>query len=405
MQLLSVSTLNAYLAELFAYDPVLSDVWVEGEITNFSQSSKGHVYFTLKDGAAQMPCALFRSHLARVNAPLGNGQAVIAHGRVSLWQDTGKLQFYVDMVQPEGMGRLELEFQALKARLEEEGLFDPARKRGLPRFPATIGIVTSPQAAALQDMLNVLNRRYPLAEIVLSPTAVQGDGAGTQVAAAIESLHRRVRVDVIIVARGGGSMEELWAFNEEVVARAIFASPVPVISGVGHEVDYTIADYVADLRAPTPSAAAELVAPNIAELRSSLRGAREFLDARIREQVEAARMDVRHMEGHLQRLSPAHTLERLRERLLLLHDGVLTRLGHSVQLRRSRLEGQRKRLEALAPESVLRRGYAVVTTEDGRPVMSAAGVEVGEDLLTCFGNGTVRSLVMSVERKERRDVA
>jgi exodeoxyribonuclease VII large subunit len=404
MQLLTVSTLNAYLGELFAYDPILSDVWVEGEITNYSQSGKGHVYFTLKDGSAQMPCALFRSHLARVNAQLSNGQAVIAHGRVSLWQDTGKLQFYVDMVQPEGMGRLELEFQALKARLEEEGLFDPARKRELPRFPATIGIVTSPQAAALQDMLTVLNRRYPLAEIVLSPTPVQGDGAGTQVAAAIESLHRRVRVDVIIVARGGGSMEELWAFNEEVVARAIFGSPVPVISGVGHEVDYTIADYVADLRAPTPSAAAELVAPNISELRASVRAAQEFLDARLGEQVEAARMDVRHLEGHLQRLSPSHTLDRLRERLALLHDGALTRLDHAVQLRRSTLEGQRRRLEALDPEGVLRRGYAVVTREDGTPVHSATSAEVGEDLLTYFGDGTVRSLVMDLERR-KRDVA
>ena len=404
MQLVTVSALNAYLGELFAFDPVLRDVWVEGEITNFSQSSKGHVYFTLKDGAAQLPCALFRSNLARVRAPLGNGQAVIAHGRVDLWQDTGKLQFYVDMVQPEGVGRLELEFQALKARLEEEGLFDPARKRGLPRFPATIGIVTSPKAAALQDMLNVLNRRYPLAEVVLSPTAVQGDGAGAQVAAAIESLHRRARVDVIIVARGGGSMEELWAFNEEVVARAIFGSPVPVISGVGHEVDFTIADYVADLRAPTPSAAAELVAPNTQELRGSLRAAQEFLDARLREQVEGARMDVRHMEGHLRRLSPEHALLRHRERLALLFDGASTRLGHAVELRRAGVEGQRARLEALDPAGVLRRGYAAVTRGDGTPLVGVGGLSAGEELVTHLAGGSVRSRVTAVEGRER-DVA
>lgn len=404
MQLLTVAALNAYLGELFRYDPVLSDLWVEGEITNFSQSSKGHVYFTLKDGSAQIPCALWRSNLARVAAPLGNGQAVIAHGYVSLWQDTGKLQMYVDMVQPEGVGRLELEFQALKARLEEEGLFDPARKRQLPRFPTTIGIVTSPQAAALQDMLNVLNRRYPLAEVILSPTAVQGDGAGAQVAAAIESLHRRVRVDVIIVARGGGSMEELWAFNEEVVARAIFGCPVPVISGVGHEVDFTIADFVADLRAPTPSAAAELVAPNIEGLRGSLQSAQEFLDSRMSEQLESCRLNVRHLEGHLQRLSPVSTLERHRERLALLHDGALARLGHALELRRGVLNGQRQRLEALDPHGVLRRGYAVVTRTNGVPLTSTESLSEGDELLTCLADGAVRSSVLGVERKDR-DVA
>lgn len=404
MQLLTVSGLNQYLGELFALDPIVSDVWVEGEITNFSESAKGHVYFTLKDGTAQMPCAIWRSNVARVRTPLGNGLAVIAHGRVSLWQDTGRVQFYVDLVQPEGVGRLELAFQALKARLDEEGLFDVERKRPLPRFPTTIGIVTSQQAAALQDMLTVLNRRYPLAEVVLAHTAVQGDGAGVKVAAAIQSLYRRARVDVIIVARGGGSMEELWAFNEEVVARAIFASPVPVISGVGHETDYTIADFVADLRAPTPSAAAELVAPNIAELSTALRGAREFLDARMGEQVDTMRMDVRHVRGHLERLSPASTLERHRERLVLLHDGARTRLAHAVQLRRSGLGGQADRLRALDPAAVLRRGYAAVTDEDGTPVRDAAGLAEGDGLITRLADGTVRSRVTAVER-QGRDVA
>ncbi len=400
LQLLTVTGLNSYLAGLFEYDPILTDVWVEGEITNLSQSSKGHAYFTIKDGGAQMQCALFRRDLARVRAPLANGQAVIVHGRISLWQDTGKLQLYVDMVQPEGMGRLELEFQALKARLEEEGLFDPARKRPLPRFPAVIGIVTSPQAAALQDILNVLNRRYPLAEVVLSPTPVQGDGAGLKVAAAIECLHRSTRVDVVIVARGGGSMEELWAFNEEQVARAIYRSPVPVISGVGHEVDYTIADYVADVRAPTPSAAAELVTPNIAELRHSLLGAETFLASRLREQVESCRADVRHAASHLERLSPAHELERHRERLGRLHEGAMTRLTHALQLRRSRTSGQYQRLEALDPNGVLRRGYAAVSRADGTALHGLDDLHEGEELITRFAEGTVQSLVLGVDRSD-----
>lgn len=404
MHILSVGQLNGYLSELFALDPILTDVWVEGEISNFSRSAKGHSYFTIKDAEAQMPCALFRSRSTRVNVPLENGQAVIAHGRVSLWQDTGKLQFYVDMVQPVGMGRLELEFQALKARLEEEGLFDTSRKRQLPRFPSVIGIVTSERAAALQDILNVLHRRYPLAEIVLSHTAVQGDGSGLEVAAAITRLHRSARLDVMIVARGGGSMEELWAFNEECVARAIFSCPVPVVSGVGHETDFTIADFVADLRAPTPSAAAELVAPNIAELRESLRSAQSFLDGNIGERLSGLRTEVRHAAAYLRRLSPAHTLQRYRDRLTLLSDGARTRLAHSVQLRRSQVEGQRYRLEALDPQGVLRRGYAAVSDLDGVPVTSVACVSEGDELLTRFSDGAVRSGVRTVGRN-REDVA
>jgi exodeoxyribonuclease VII large subunit len=411
VQLLTVSGLNFYLSELLSYDPIVGDVWVEGEITNYSQSARGHVYFTLKDGGAQMPCALFRSDLRKVRATLANGQAVIAHGRVGLWQDTGKLQFYVDMVQPEGLGRLELEFQALKARLEDDGLFDPARKRPLPRFPAAIGVVTSPQAAALQDILHVLGRRYPLAELVLSPTPVQGEGAGARVAAAIEALHREARVDVVIVARGGGSMEELWAFNEEVVARAIFACPVPVISGVGHETDYTIADYVADVRAPTPSAAAELVAPNIAELRDGLRGARAALDELMRARLEVLRLGLTHAEGSLRRLSPEHAVARHRERLALLDANTRTRLEHLLELRRSRVQGERSRLAALDPAAVLGRGYASVSAAGGAPVARAAQVAQGAPLVLRFADGSVAARAESAvgaprgRPKEGLDVA
>ncbi len=354
------------------------------------------MYFTIKDSDAQMPCVMFRSDTWRVNAPLSNGHAVIVHGRVSLWQSAGKLQLYVDMVQPEGVGRLELEFQALKAKLEAEGLFDVGRKRPLPRFPSAIGIVTSPQAAALQDILNVLRRRYPLAEVVLSPTLVQGDGAGQQIAAAIRRLYTSARVDVVIVARGGGSTEELWAFNEECVARAIFACPVPVISGVGHEVDYTIADYVADLRAPTPSAAAELVAPSILELRDGVRAAQESLDERLDVLVQSLRADLDRTKYHLARVSPAHAIADYRDRLRYVTSAAGQRMGHELELRRSALGGRLQQLEALNPSSVLRRGYASVSRPDGTPVPRASCLASGDETITTFADGAARSTVRTV---------
>ncbi|MDQ3855434.1 MAG: exodeoxyribonuclease VII large subunit [Chloroflexota bacterium] len=415
MQLLSVTQLNQYLGELFASDPILADLWVEGEISNYVQSSRGHVYFTVKDDGAQMPCALWRSYLGRVKTPLANGQSVLVHGRVSLWQDSGKLQMYVDMVQPVGVGRLALERELLWARLESEGLFDASRKRPLPLFPAAIGIVTSMNSAALQDILAVLNRRFPLAEVVLSHTAVQGREAAPQVALAIERLYRQTEVDVIIVARGGGSTEEQEVFNEECIARAIYGSPVPVVTGIGHqarrsadvadaEVFKTTADLVADVWAATPSAAAELATPDIRELRRSVLGMRSYLSSRLRDVLSSQRSDVRHLKSHLARVSPALTVARYRESLQTASDAATLRLEHTVERLRGQVDGQTAKLQALDPLSVLRRGYAVVARADGTPVTSAKGVLDGEPLLTRFRDGQVRSTVISVERSDK-DVA
>lgn len=404
LQILSVSQLNGYLSQLLQFDGLLGDLWLQGEISNFSQSSKGHAYFTIKDGAAQFPCVLFRSDYARVNARLENGQAVIIHGRVSLWEAAGRLQFYVDMVQPEGTGALELEFQALKAKLELEGLFDEDRKRPLPLYPSRIGIATSPQAAALQDILNVLGRRYPLAEILLSPTSVQGEGAGAQIANSIRRLYRDTRVDVIIVARGGGSKEDLWAFNEEAVARAIFASPVPVVSGVGHETDFTIADWVADLRAPTPSIAAEMVAPNVHDLHQQLVEKQRYINDCLTDQIQSLRNDLRHSESHLLTVSPRNALRYYRQRLDNLQQGVDTRLRYTLRIAGSRLGGQERRLQALNPKAVLRRGYAAVTTRKGMPVTGIDDISTGDRISVSFHDGGLVSAVEKVTRKEVESV-
>lgn len=402
MRLLTVSDLSEYLTSVLAVDPVLTDVWVEGEITNCSTPSSGHVYFTLKDGTAQLSCVLFRTYSNRIGVPLTNGQAALVHGRVGFWQSGGKLQLYADMVQPVGLGRLQLEFEALRARLEEEGLFDPARKRPLPRFPRAIGIVTSAQGAALQDILNVLGRRYPIAELVLAPTPVQGDGAALKIAAAIQRVCRTTDVEVVIVARGGGSIEELWAFNEECVARAIFGAAVPVISGVGHETDYTIADFVADMRAPTPSSAAELVTPNIAELRTELDAVEQYLTDTIHRHIELLRDGLDYAVSRLRAASPTRSVERQRELLRSRDEAARTRLHHLLQLRQADVLGQRMKLDALAPGAVLRRGYASVTDARGRAVRRAADLKPGECVTACFADGDALAEVLSTRQAERR---
>ncbi|HEX9018589.1 MAG TPA: exodeoxyribonuclease VII large subunit, partial [Anaerolineaceae bacterium] len=253
---LSVTDLTRYLRDLLDNDAVLQDVWVQGEISNLSQPQSGHKYFTLKDSAASLHCVVWRSTALRMRFGMQNGLAIEAHGAISVYERDGAYQLYVDAIRPAGEGLLYQQFMRLKSRLESEGLFDEERKRLLPERPRRIGIVTSSTAAALQDMLNTLAARYPLAEVILSPCAVQGDAAPDEIVAALERLCQQASPDVIIMARGGGSLEDLWAFNDERVVRAICASPIPVITGIGHETDFTLADFAADVRAPTPTGAA-----------------------------------------------------------------------------------------------------------------------------------------------------
>ena len=388
MQILSVSQLNTYLRELLDADPIVRDIWIEGEVSNFSRPPSGHCYFTLKEGEAQIRAVSWRSSVARIGAMPGNGDAVLAHGRVAFYESSGQIQLYVDMIRPAGVGLLYARFEELKARLAAEGLFDESRKRPLPDLPRRIGLATSPTGAALQDMLTILRRRYPLAEVVLAPCQVQGDGAADTVVEALYALYEQ-DLDLIIVARGGGSAEDLWTFNEEVVARAVFASPVPVISGVGHETDTTIIDYVADVRAPTPSAAAELAAPDMGELA----GAIELLHARaaelIRRRLDDSASDLDRLAHRLAQYSPATRLQRDRQLLDELARRAATRLAHSVALRRAQLAGTSAQLAALNPLATLGRGYAVVRRADGAIVTDPAQLAPGEALTITVKGGEI----------------
>jgi len=376
----TISHLSAYLKELLDLDPLLSDVWLRGEVSNFSRARSGHCYFTLKDEGAQLRCVMWRSTAARLPVLPRGGEAVVARGYLTLYPERGDLQFYVEEMEPAGLGVLHQRFEELKARLAAEGLFAPERKRPLPPFPRRIGVVTSPGAAALRDILNVLSRRHPLVEVLLSPTLVQGSEAPAQIAAAI-AVFEHVPVDVVVVARGGGSLEELWAFNEEIVARAIHGCSVPVISGVGHEVDFTIADFVADHRAPTPSAAAELVVPDVRELRAALRALQarlnDAMQSLLTERVERLRQEQRALE----RLSPRARLERHQQRLDELCRRLDSAAAYRLALQQSALDGLVARLAGLAPQATLARGYAIVAEYGtGRLVRRAADVAPGDPL-------------------------
>ncbi|MEO5952203.1 MAG: exodeoxyribonuclease VII large subunit [Chloroflexia bacterium] len=399
MDILRVGQLAVYLKELLESNDALYDCWVSGEVSNLSQSGSGHYYFTLKDKDAQMKCVLFRQQAIWQTVLPTNGAAVVAHGRVSIYEATGNLQFYVDMLQEEGQGALYAAFEQLKGALEAQGLFAEERKRAIPVLPKRIGLVTSPQAAALQDILNVLGRRYPLGEVVLAPTVVQGEGAPRQIASAIGALNALEddeKVDVIIVARGGGSIEELWAFNEEIVARAVFMSKVPVVTGVGHETDFTIVDYVADLRAPTPSAAAELVSPDIEDIRDTVEAWREMIMSDMRGRLAIAWDEVESEKGQLERLSPMWQVGSDRSKLEGLVGTLEMSLRHRLSLQKERVQSAHDRLEALSPLQILRRGYAIVRDLNTGDVVSSIGeAQAGHLLEIRVGDGAFGARVES----------
>jgi exodeoxyribonuclease VII large subunit len=386
---LTVTELTRYLRQLIEGDAAMQDVWVAGEVSNLSRPGSGHVYFTLKDSNAALRCVIWRSTAQRLRLSLQDGQAIEAHGYVGVYEAGGQYQLYTDAVRLAGEGLLFQEFLRLKARLEAEGLFDPARKRPIPARPRRIGIVTSPTGAALQDMLNTLRRRYPIVEVVVAPTPVQGEEAPAGIVAALADINRLAHPDVILLARGGGSIEDLWAFNDEAVARAIAASPAPVITGVGHETDFTIADFASDLRAPTPTAAAELATPNRADLLADLDQRSRRMERVARDVISRERWSLEERRGRLERASPISRVRSERQRL----DEISFRLGaammHSLQLQRARIEGVRTRLAALSPLAILERGYALVSHKaDGRLVTRVGQVSPGDALDVRVSDGS-----------------
>lgn len=382
-----------------------SGIWVEGEVSNCRPSGAGHVYFSLKDEQCVLSSVVFSRSAAQIKFKLEDGMKIICFGSIDVYAPRGQYQLIIEQVEPKGVGSLQLALEQLKARLEKEGLFRPERKRRIPYLPSRIGVVTSPTGAAIKDMLKVLDRRFRDVHIIISPVRVQGEGASEEIAAAIGDFNRYnadvdagQRVDVLIVGRGGGSIEDLWAFNEEAVARAIHDSRIPVISAVGHERDWTIADLVADVRAATPSVAAELAIPEKAELREKLHDECAAMRQSMEHLLSLAGQRCDTLRRHLERANPAVLIPEHKQRL---EDGLRqmsVRMQHYLQMAGSRLEGQAEKLASLNPLNILSRGYSVTFSHpDGAIVKDAAALRAGQRMRTVLYRGAVISEVISTE--------
>jgi exodeoxyribonuclease VII large subunit len=396
----TVSQITAYIKSLFSSDVLLGDVRLSGEVSNFKLHTSGHCYLTLKDQTSSIKAVIWRTTASRMQLPR-DGDAVIAHGYVSVYEAQGAYQLYIDHIEPAGSGRLWMEFERLKARLEAEGLFDAAAKRPLPPVPRRLGIVTSSTAAALRDILRTLASRYPMVEVLLAPTLVQGESAPPSIVAAIEMLNRwsasspfgENSLDAIILARGGGSIEELWAFNDERVARAIRASSVPVITGIGHETDFTIADFAADLRAPTPTGAAASAVPEAREFREAVAGLSEAVAARMADQLATEHMRLETLTARLGRLSPSIRLAGDRQRVDDLVRRAQLAIANRLRSQHQRLAGLELHLGGLDPASVLARGYAIVSMAGDAVVSSTAQVAAGDPIRVRVSDGTFAAQV------------
>jgi exodeoxyribonuclease VII large subunit len=395
----TVSRLTQHIRTLLESDVTLQDAWVQGEISNLGRPASGHIYFTLKDAGASLRGVMWKGDARRLILPLQDGMEIEAHGRIGVYEPQGQYQFYADIIRPVGEGALYQEFLRLKAKLEAEGLFDAERKRSIPELPHKIGIVTSATGAALRDMLNTLRRRLPLAEVILAASPVQGDEAPPGLVAALEAL-AQLEPDVILLARGGGSIEDLWAFNDERVVRAVAACDVPVISGVGHETDFTLCDFAADLRAPTPTAAAELATPiTLIDLSAYLQGMNTRLATSTLSLLAAQHSELTASASRLRFVSPLRRIQTDRQRLDDFARRGVSALKHRMALDSSRLQGFERRLEALNPLAVLGRGYAVVSRQaDGKLVSQVGQVKTGDRLQVRVSDGEFSATVS--EEKE-----
>ena len=397
-QTLSVTQLNEYLKMVIEGDRVLSNVFVRGEISNFKLYSSGHAYFTLKDDAGQLKSVMFRSYFSRMAFMPEDGMRVIAHGRVSVYETSGQYQLYVDDMQPDGAGSLAMRFEQLKRKLAAEGLFDEARKRPLPPMPRRIGVITSPSGAAVHDIINVLERRFPAAEMILYPSEVQGAQAPAQLISGVEFFSVTGLVDVIILGRGGGSAEDLWAFNDEYLARAVASCSVPVISAVGHESDFTICDFVADRRAPTPSAAAEIAVPDMGEIIRGLSGLKSGLQTSMQKLIAQERRVLNQLTQSRVFSRPEQMLDNFRMRLDEKDADLNRAWGETLKQKGQNVALFAGKLQALNPLSILSRGYATVS-RDGASVTSAKQINENDTLDIRMADGSVRATVL-----QRKDI-
>ena len=392
----SVNELNAYVKRILDNDENLKHIFVTGEISNYKAHYSGHLYMTIKDESASVKAVMFAGNASRLRFRPENGMKVLIFGTVSLFPRDGSYQLYISDMQPDGIGALSVAFEQLKKKLAAEGLFSETYKKPIPQFPKRIGVITSETGAAVQDIFNVLSRRFPGAEVVLRPTQVQGDGAAQDIAKAIYLFNEYNAADVLIVGRGGGSIEDLWAFNEEVVARAVFASEIPVISAVGHETDYTICDFVADLRAPTPSAAAELAVPDKLELKSELISYKQHILNLTKNKLDRERSKLLAIEKSGALRDPVTKLNENRRELLYLSERITNLTVSAVDSNKMKYAALAGKLNALSPLGVISRGYALAESE-GKVVTRVKDVEVNDEISVRLSDGMLKAKVIGIE--------
>ena len=399
----SVSQVNAYIKNMFAQDFALSRISIKGEVSNCKYHTSGHIYFTLKDGLAAIQAVMFASRRGGLDFELRDGQQVVVKGSVEVYERDGRYQLYASQIALDGAGDLFRRFEKLRNELEEMGMFAPEYKRPIPKFARTVGVVTASTGAAIRDIINISSRRNPYVQLVLYPARVQGEGAAESIARGIEVLDR-MGLDVIIAGRGGGSIEDLWAFNEEIVARAIFRCSTPVISAVGHETDVTIADYVADLRAPTPSAAAELAVFDFGQFEAQLRGAKELLARGLKRKIDGVRYQTEQYRLKLRLHDPQRQINEKRQRLVSAEDELKRLMERRLSDCRHRLALMSGRLHGQSPLEKLSRGFGFITDEEGRRVDHAASVRPGDRLSIRLADGQIEARAEQTELYEKLEV-
>lgn len=393
---LSVTELNQFIKDLLDLNPPLTDIYIKGEISNFKAHSTGHFYFTLKDEQSALKCVMFRANAMGCGFLPENGMKVTAHGRVSSFVRDGAYQLYCDSMEPDGVGSLYVAFEQLKKKLELQGLFAPELKKKLPKIPSRVGVVTSPTGAAVRDIINVCGRRFPYAEIIVYPALVQGEGAVASIVRGIEYFNLNNSADVLIVGRGGGSIEDLWAFNSEAVAMAVVNSCIPVISAVGHETDFTICDFVSDVRAPTPSAAAEIAVPDINELKQKFNNIVSRESTILTNKIENYRALLKRIESSRPLVSPMNAVEDKRMAVIDLIEKLDGCIGAITERKKASLASLAASLSALNPLSVLSRGYSAVFDKSGNVIKSVSDINVGETIDLKLSDGMISAVVDEV---------
>ncbi|MBR2943533.1 MAG: exodeoxyribonuclease VII large subunit [Clostridia bacterium] len=397
----TVSQVNEYIKYLIEEEVMLQDIYVSGEVSNFKKHSSGHYYFTLKDKSSEIKAIMFRSYVQKVKFKIENGLKAVVHARISVFEQAGIYQLYVNSIEPEGIGSLNLAYEQLKERLFKEGLFDDKYKKPLPKFPLKIGVITSPTGAAIKDIINVATRRFPLASIILYPSLVQGEDAPNELISGIDYFNITNSVDVIIIGRGGGSIEDLWAFNDETLARTIFGSKIPVISGVGHEIDFTICDFVADVRAATPSAAAELATPNLEESISKINSFKSRSISVLQAKIIESKSRLNSICSMKVLKKPETILEIPKIKIENIKSDLVNSIKNRISSTKSTFTNTVSKINALNPLSVLTRGFSVVSNSSGAVVKSIKQVSINSEINIKLSDGAIKASVISKERTDK----